>query len=144
MYKRFYSNDGVITALDVSSDGAILVSRSADSMVRIWNVDDGSSIGTTGVSGFEIEHISISHDNQYVISSIWDGGLALWKMEDGALMESGFGFGDAALKPVAFSPTEMVFATIANENRLGLWSSFDVFKAPQQLLTGSTEFWSKV
>ncbi len=46
LYKRFYSNDGAITALDVSSDGAILVSGSADSMVRIWNVDDGSSIGT--------------------------------------------------------------------------------------------------
>lgn len=143
LYKRFYSNDGAITALDVSSDGAILVSGSADSMVRIWNVDDGSSVGTTGLSGFEIEHISISHDNQYAISSIWDGGLALWRMEDGSLMESGFGFAGVAIQPAVFSPTEMVFARMANENSLGLWSSFDVFKAPQQRLTGPTEFGAK-
>jgi WD40 repeat protein len=143
LHKRFYSNDGAITALDVSSDGAILVSGSAESLVRIWNVDDGSSIGTTGLSGFEIEHISISHDNQYAISSIWDGGLALWRVEDGALMESGFGFGGAPFQPVTFSPTEMVFATMVNENGLGLWSSFDVFKVPQQSLTGPTEFWAQ-
>lgn len=142
LYMNLRGHDRGITSIAVSADGNMLISGAADHTIRFWNLAENTSLLRGATGGYEMENITISADGQYVISAVADGGLHLWRIRDGELLEWAFGFGGMAVQPVEFSPTEMLFATLEDEDHLGLWRSTDVFSEPE-LLSGPAELWSR-
>lgn len=141
LYRRLQDDKSGVTSIAVSADGSRLISGSADHTIRFWKTAANTFLINRALSGYEMEHITISANGQYAISAVSDGGLHLWQVDNGQLLEWGFGFGGMALQPVAFSPTEMLFATVKDEDHLGLWPGTAVF-GKAQLLSGPAELWA--
>lgn len=132
--RQFYGHDGAVLALDVSSDGQLLVSGGEDGVLRGWPLQ-----GATGYSASERSdknnnelglEVSRMGDTIAVtdVKPGWPGFFAGFRpgdeVEDVVVVESGGarkkipldGLRDALLNP---SPGQQILATVISENQKG-------------------------
>ncbi|KIJ06249.1 hypothetical protein PAXINDRAFT_62133, partial [Paxillus involutus ATCC 200175] len=69
--------------VDVSRDGRMFVSGSADKTVRIWNRESGEIF-----EGHKscVRSVQFSADSSRVVSGSWDGTVRIWSIETGKLV----------------------------------------------------------
>lgn len=74
------SSAGEITSLDISADGEMFVSGSADKLIKLWGYDEGHcyyfGMGHSGA----IKRVAISPDQRNVVSVGEEGAIFIWKM----------------------------------------------------------------
>lgn len=63
---------GAVTALDISTDGNIVISSGDDRKIKLWDVGQKRLIKTINAHEIGITDISLSSDNQYIVSSGFD------------------------------------------------------------------------
>jgi WD40 repeat protein len=76
------AHSGVINSLAFSSDGSLLVSASADTTLKIWDVRGGKlpeqPLATLKGHTQEVTSIAFSADNRFIASSSADHSVRLW------------------------------------------------------------------
>lgn len=73
------SNAGEITSLDISADGEVFASGSADKLVKLWGYDEGHcyyyGLGHSGA----VKRVAIAPDQRHIVSVGAEGAVFIWK-----------------------------------------------------------------
>lgn len=98
-------HEDTILSLVFSLDGTLLVSRSNDKTVKLWDVQTGGAIKTFGNPASAISSVSISPDCTTIASGTWDGAIRFWDVRTGScyLIETSH---DGAVMAICFSPVD--------------------------------------
>ena len=70
-----------IFSLDFSPDGAMLVSSSLDSTVRLWQISDGTLLHTLPEHTQAVVSVAFSPDGKLIVSGSADGTIRLWGVQ---------------------------------------------------------------
>lgn len=112
-------HEHVVRSLCYSPDGHLLVSASADGVIKIWNLQKLMAIGSLHGHELAVNSLAISPDGSRLVSASSDGTVKLWdltKETEIAKLHSYSG----TLRAVAFSPSGKMIA-VANEDNIDLW-----------------------
>jgi len=117
-----------------SADGTLIATAGADGIGRIWKTNSGELSRTLIRSTLPEAHkaltsVSISSDNEHIISGAEDGTLQLWDVTTGTLLKNwqahkeptGRNLGPGILA-VVFSPENRFVATSGGDNVVRLWN----------------------
>jgi WD40 repeat protein len=73
-----------ITCVNFSSFGAMVVSGSEDTTIKIWGVATGTCYGTFTGHDDIVTTVHFHVDDQYILSTAWDKSIRLWGLERAA------------------------------------------------------------
>lgn len=73
LYLNFYGHKLPVLSLDVSSDGTLLVTGSADKYIKIWGLDFGDCHSSIQAHSSPITQVQFVKDTHYVLSASRDG-----------------------------------------------------------------------
>ena len=73
LYMNFYGHKLPVLSMDVSSDGTLLVTGSADKYIKIWGLDYGDCHCSILAHGAPITQVSFVKDTHYVLTGSRDG-----------------------------------------------------------------------
>ena len=74
------SHSDVVTDIAFSADGQVLASTSRDRTVKLWDVTSGAAINT--LKGNFRTVISISSDNQFLVTGDENGQIQIWQVSE--------------------------------------------------------------
>lgn len=86
-YREFKAHSGEVRALRVTSNGARLISASADRRVRLWDIQSGSLLETLHGGGPTFRAVVASADLTSVYAAASDGTIKVWRMTDALAAE---------------------------------------------------------
>jgi WD40 repeat protein len=114
-----------VTALAISADGRRAISGSADTTVRIWDLDSGRMLRTLRGHTAEISFLILTADGRRAISTSEDQTLRVWDLESGREVRLvPIGEGTSNIKAVvtdAYGRIAVVLST-PNQDRLDVWN----------------------
>jgi len=84
---KLYGHKLPITAFDISSDNAILVSSSVDKDIRFWDLDFGHCIKTVFAHELPVTNVKFIKDTHYVISTGKDAHVKFWDGDSHELIQ---------------------------------------------------------
>ncbi len=73
----------VVTAVDISPDGRIIVSGSFNNTLTLWEAASGKQLHTLAGHGGKVESVRFSPDGKYVFSGSYDGTVRKWDVATG-------------------------------------------------------------
>jgi small GTP-binding protein len=114
---RFSGHKGSVFSLDWSPDGNMLATASADRTVRVFRVDNQSTIAILEGHTDHITDVCFSHDGRLLASKSTDSSVRLWRTDDWAEVACipERSRVDDLFGGVAFHPRESVLATAGEE-----------------------------
>jgi WD40 repeat protein len=117
---RLEAHTAPVVAVSFSPDGAILASGSADGIIILWHVADGSIIRTLQGHTGTVSSLDFSPDDTMLVSGSFDKTIKLWNSLDGREIRtlqghSGFIYG------VHFSPDGKTLASASHDQSIKLW-----------------------
>ena len=77
-----FNHNGKILFARVSDDASLLVTGGMDSLIHLWRIDDGASLGTFSQGG-RIKYISFNKNGNKIISSSTDDRITIWSNHEG-------------------------------------------------------------
>ncbi|XP_077997560.1 NACHT domain- and WD repeat-containing protein 1-like [Glandiceps talaboti] len=103
-----------------TTDGAKVITASADKIVRVWNIHTGEAINTFEGHEREITCLAISKDNRYLISACKQPTMRKWDLETG----KGFPVWDSSNKGVKClqtTPDSLTVVSGHDDGTVKLW-----------------------
>ena len=117
-------HEDVIDALAFSPDGARLVSGSADTTMRVWQVATGECCQQLHGHTQAVCGVAFSPDGLRVASASLDHSAGVWDIETGARAFTLTGH-TAEVRSVAWSPDGKTIATGGDDQLIRLWDAHD-------------------
>lgn len=106
----------------ISDDGTLLVTASADDLVRIWNASSGALVDYFGYEdNRELESIDISDDNKYIIATFQDSLVSIRDLDQDTTFNM-TGHTDNVLKAEILNNGPNAFALSYTSNEIILWN----------------------
>jgi U3 small nucleolar RNA-associated protein 12 len=73
LYMNFYGHKLPVLSMDVSSDGTLLVTGSADKYIKIWGLDYGDCHSSILAHNAPITQVQFVKDTHYILTGSRDG-----------------------------------------------------------------------
>ena len=121
-------HEGAVLAIDVSSDGRMVATSSADQSVRVWDLSNRVEVTKLVRHRGAVLSVRFSQDGGRIISGGSDNLAMIWDWEstitgDTSAPSAILVGHSAAVNAVAFSPDGMRALTGSQDNTLKLWDS---------------------
>jgi WD40 repeat protein len=109
-----------IRAVAFSADGKYVLSGSADSSIKLWEISTGREIRTFIGHRNEVNSVAFSPDGKHILSGGSDRTLRIWDMTTGKEIQNLIGHTDT-VNSVAFSPDGKYVLSGSADLSLRLW-----------------------
>ena len=121
--RQLVGPDGAnVTALAVTTDGAVVATGGADGVIRLWAGDSGAASGELRGHTGQINGLAFAPDGARLASAGDDNSVRLWdvatRQEIGAIAEH-----SAPVLAVAFSPDGSRLASTGRDGQVLLWDT---------------------
>ncbi|KAG8744321.1 hypothetical protein FRC11_013507, partial [Ceratobasidium sp. 423] len=111
-----------VTCIDISGNGAQVVSGSDDRTLCIWSMQDGSLIsGPFRGHTDRVTSTSYSPDDAQIVSGSNDCTIGIWNVHDATIPMRSFTGHTKAISSVAFSPDGRRIASGSGDRTVRLW-----------------------
>ncbi len=110
-----------VNELVFSPDGRTLVSRSSDSVVRMWNPDTGEQIGKLAGSIPDLNQLVFSEDSSLIAAGDNFGNIYVWDANTGAQLKT-FSENRTIVTALAFSPDLRTIASSSRDGSIRIWN----------------------
>lgn len=131
-HNRLEGHQDVVKSVSFSPDGSMLVSASADKMVKLWDTEGNLLKTFEGHRGI-VRSASFSPDGKIVASTGDDGTIKLWAVETGTELKTFQAHGQR-LSSLCFSPDGHTLAVASFNGEIGLFQVAD--GTPVKILDG--------
>jgi len=101
---------GMVLSLDLSIDGAVLVTGGKDKMIQLWDISTNTLLGSVQAGKYAVTSLKISKDMKYLITGNGDTFVRLWRFSDGSYLKKYKGH-ETAVLCCDISPTNNVIAS---------------------------------
>lgn len=102
------------------SKGYYILSGSADSVVKVWDVRRKSCLHSFKNNGKHVTHSAFSPDGKWICAGYADGEIKLWDIRMRKLLQS-FREHRSRISGLEFHPTECLMATASYDGSVRLW-----------------------
>jgi WD40 repeat protein len=110
-----------VNSMAINRDGKTLVSGSADSTIKIWDMETGEVLRTlTGHTGY-VNALDISPNGQTLASGDADGNLKIWNLKTGDLIRKLTGH-VGFVSALHISPDGQILASGDADNSIKIWN----------------------
>ncbi|MBW4420583.1 MAG: caspase family protein [Myxacorys californica WJT36-NPBG1] len=113
-------HSAMVTQLQISPDGNLLASASADKTIKLWNIEKGILVKTLPRHSDRVTAIRFRSDGGVLASGSADQTVKLWTIPKGDLVET-LKAGEATISAIDFSTDGRILATGSSDNTLRLW-----------------------
>lgn len=117
--RRFYGHTGKIHSIDISGDSKYFVSGGQDKTVRLWDVEQGSSLKTFSGHKDFVTSVVMQQIKSKTYSSSADGQIFCWDNPTGDLVRT-FNGHKVSFKTIKFSPNGEILAVGEENGRIRL------------------------
>ena len=112
--------NGLVTCLDMNSEGKILVMGTEEGTINLWDVSSG--LPPLNVKGHHsgVNVVALSGDGMTVVSGCRDGMVKVWNLSTGSLVHT-FKQHLTAITAIAIGSDNLTLATGGNDGVLCIW-----------------------
>ncbi|MDA1052928.1 MAG: serine/threonine protein kinase [Planctomycetota bacterium] len=118
--RRFKGHESKVYGLAFSSDGAFIMSSSADGTVRQWRVRDGSEMAVLRGHERSVRCIALSPDDRLAVSGSSDSTIRLWNLITAKEIRVLDGHWEVVTS-VTFSPDGRYILSASTDTTMRLW-----------------------
>jgi len=118
---KFLPTDTWIRTIAFSSDDLLLVTGSYDSIIRIWQVQNGILINQLNSQKGWTRSLSLSPDNQYLATASDDNRIYIWNLISGQIKNI-INYDVEGIRAIAFSPDGLTIASGGVDGVVRLWN----------------------
>jgi WD40 repeat protein/serine/threonine protein kinase len=118
--KLLHGSDSIINAVDISTQGSLVLSGSNDGMVRLWNAVSGQCARELTGHTALVHTVALSDDDRYALSGGWDNTVRYWDLPHGTCLHVMEGHSEA-VQVVAFIPGGKMALSASADASLRLW-----------------------
>ncbi|MDR1248857.1 MAG: caspase family protein [Treponema sp.] len=111
-----------VSSLAYSPDGRFVVSGSADSSVKIWDLEKGREMFTLPEHEGPVRSVAYSPDGKRVLSGSTDYTIRLWDAETGEELKTLTGHSNV-VNSVAYSPDGRSFVSGSTDRTVKVWDA---------------------
>jgi WD40 repeat protein len=111
-----------VSSLAYSPDGRFVVSGSADSSIKIWDLEKGREMFTLPEHDGPVRSVAYSPDGKRVVSGAADYTVRLWDAETGEELKALTGHSNV-VNSVAYSPDGRFFASGSTDRTVKVWDA---------------------
>lgn len=117
----FRETEDVVTEIDWSPDGNVLIAASADHLIRLWDTQSGKSLGALAGHTDWVSSVAWSPDGQVIGSGAFDRTVRLWDVASGEQIRVLEGHRNDVSR-VAWSPDSQILASGSRDQTIRLWN----------------------
>ncbi|MBN2535768.1 MAG: WD40 repeat domain-containing protein [Spirochaetales bacterium] len=121
LVKHFKGHDNTVFSLDLSYDGSLLASGSADNTARIWNVKTGECLHVFYRHDDWVETVRISEDKKYLATGGCDLHVRVWEIETETLVHEYKG-SSHTIYSVDISRDNTLVMAAGNDKIIRIWN----------------------
>lgn len=110
-----------VTSVVITPDGQTVVSGSADSTIKLGNLNTGQEITTLAGHSQGIKSIALSRDGQTLVSGTKDTTIKLWNLSTKEEVYTIAGHSDM-ITSVAIGPDDKTLASASEDTTIKLWN----------------------
>ncbi|MDE2856132.1 MAG: protein kinase [Chloroflexota bacterium] len=125
--REYIGHTDPVNGVHLSSDGRLLVSAagnwfSDDQTIRLWNVESGELLRTFAGHDHIVNYAQISPNEEFIVSTSWDGTVRMWDVESGEeirqlIGHNGYTFG------IAISQDSQIVLTTSSDYTVRMWNT---------------------
>jgi WD40 repeat protein/serine/threonine protein kinase len=117
-----------VRSVQFSADGRTFASASADGIIRLWDVLEGSSVGILPGHSDVVDSIAFSPQGDVLASASYDQSIRLWDLKSQSNLLTRTGAHADRITDIAFSPDGSTIATSSRDNTVRMWDASSLLR----------------
>lgn len=119
-FSQLWVNEYGLNDVAMSADETMIAAACVDNAVRVWSTETGQPIGDPLVHQGEVKFVRFHPRKKLVASSLSDGGLLLWNLEDATF--KALPSHSTQINGLAFHPESGHLASAAEDGTIRFWN----------------------
>jgi WD40 repeat protein len=120
LHRILRGHTDAVKSLIIRSDGKTLVSASADTTIKLWNLDTGQCLNTLTGHNSSIESIAITPDREMLVSASADTTIKLWSLATGKCLNT-LDKHTKTIRSIAINPDDRRLVSGSADGTIRFW-----------------------